>query len=346
MNPVHFIDISWKLLFFISISSTILFLFNIVSFSFLQRIANQSSMQSLKTAQAALLATFVGMAIYLGLSDQDIIADCFNQFASQNGVFGITRWIGLTWLSGAILLLSKDLIQYAREFYRLNKTTLKMGHYEMLNNQEQTVKIPYNTIETGNEAVVAGLWFPEIYIPQNIRQNEVQLKYILAHESIHFKNKDGFWNFLAAIIVRLNWFNPLAYIAFKMNHQNLEMATDEQAITEYKLDIHDYAKHLVTWVSTQRLASPSSVAASDEFKQIQSRLLHLKNMKGGLNKNRRYYALCLFITSVLGMTQAFASINRSAPDSSEVQMCFQVKHELIIENWIQPQQTLEPNKCE
>lgn len=344
MNPLHLIDISWKLLFFIAISSSILFLFNIVSFSFLQRVSNQSSMRSLKTMHAVLLLTFVYVALYLAFTDQDIIADCFNQFASQNDVFGFTRWIGITWLSVALLLLAKDLVQYAIELRRLKSLSIVELSFSLAP-LLGAPRFNFYKIKEGYDAVVAGLLNPQIYIPESICTNEQQLKYVLAHESIHFKNKDGFWNLLAALIVRLNWFNPLAYIAYKMNHQTLEMATDEQAIQEYQLDIHDYAKHLVTWVAKQRMISPLSVAASDEFKQIQSRLLHLKNMKAGLKRNRSFYAVCLFLTSALGMTQAFASIHPPAPDS-EVQMCFQVKHELIIENWVQPKQSLVPNKCE
>lgn len=76
--------------------------------------------------------------------------------------------------------------------------------------------------------MVFGLVHPGIYLPINIESEN--LTYVIAHEQMHIKRKDGFLKILAYVICLVHWFNPFIWIAYSMFGDDIEKACDEEVI--------------------------------------------------------------------------------------------------------------------
>ena len=91
---------------------------------------------------------------------------------------------------------------------------------------------------------VVGYIKPKICIPEYMDEGERD--FILRHESMHIKNRDGLIKLLCYFTLCIHWFNPLVWIAFIMVCADIEMRVDEQTINECGLAIKKaYCKSIV-----------------------------------------------------------------------------------------------------
>lgn len=91
---------------------------------------------------------------------------------------------------------------------------------------------------------VFGVIRPRIYIPFNLKDNEIQ--YIVLHENEHIKHGDHIWKLISYLLLIINWYNPLIWIAYKIFSNDIEIACDERVVKKIsKSDRKDYAKVLL-----------------------------------------------------------------------------------------------------
>lgn len=69
-----------------------------------------------------------------------------------------------------------------------------------------------------------------IYLTEEAAENEEKRKYVLAHELCHLKHRDLFRGNIRCIVLALNWFNPLIWLAAVLSKQDTEMACDERTV--------------------------------------------------------------------------------------------------------------------
>lgn len=346
MNPNLFLDLAWKILFFVTILSSFYFVFSIVSLNSFSSFSYWKQMKTIKIFQLSLLTLYIATTIYLYISDNDFIIDCFGRFASDVGVFGVTRILSILWLVGFVVLTTRDLILYRKLNKLLLNSVIQTKEQKIRDNNLNEKDIKFYEVSDCFDPVVSGVLCSKIYIPSRIIKNKLLLKQVLSHEVIHASNFDGFWNLVSVLIHRLNWFNPLSYISFKKTKLQLEMATDEQAIEKFSLNITEYANSLVELVSKNKFKSLYTMNVSGDFQQIQNRLVYLKKIQKGSVNFSLFYVFIMILTLFFGFSRALASIRMTPKDSFSSQMCFQVEHELIIESWIMTTNKTEPNKCE
>ncbi len=79
---------------------------------------------------------------------------------------------------------------------------------------------------------VLGFLKPKIYIPFNVDQDE--LDYIISHEKSHIKHFDNLTKTVAYIILIINWYNPLMWVAYKQFSNDLELYCDETVVKNMK----------------------------------------------------------------------------------------------------------------
>ncbi len=85
------------------------------------------------------------------------------------------------------------------------------------------------TLKQGAESpMLAGVFKPSLYISEGY--NNEELKHVFYHELCHYKNKDNIWNMVSSVLLCMNWFNPLAWYAFKIFRRDLEMYCDYMVI--------------------------------------------------------------------------------------------------------------------
>lgn len=123
-------------------------------------------------------------------------------------------WIAIgsyIWLFGISIMLIYSLTSIILlKRYLLNATHIENNLYEADN-----LKTPF----------VIGLFKPKIYIPAGLSPEE--LGYIVLHEQTHIKRHDHIIKMLAYFVLCLHWFNPLAWIAFILMSEDMEMSCDE-----------------------------------------------------------------------------------------------------------------------
>ena len=76
--------------------------------------------------------------------------------------------------------------------------------------------------------MVFGLVWPQIYLPTSMEPEN--LAYVIAHEKMHIKRKDGLFKMITYIICLIHWFNPFIWIAYFLFGSDLEKACDEEVI--------------------------------------------------------------------------------------------------------------------
>lgn len=118
------------------------------------------------------------------------------------------------WFSGLILLVLFFTIRYIA-FYR----SIRKG---------QRGKDGVYCLDTIDTPFVIGFFRPRLCVPSHIDEEEKE--YILRHESVHIKHRDGLIKLLCYLILCVHWFNPLVWAAFLMVCADLEMRADEEVI--------------------------------------------------------------------------------------------------------------------
>ena len=97
---------------------------------------------------------------------------------------------------------------------------------------------------------VFGIFNPKIYIPFNMRMQDVG--YVVAHERVHIQRKDHWWKPLAYLLLSVYWFNPLMWLAFILLCRDIELACDEQVVKQLDAEQRaDYSQALLS-CSTHR----------------------------------------------------------------------------------------------
>jgi hypothetical protein len=97
----------------------------------------------------------------------------------------------------------------------------------------------------------------------------------LQHERTHHQREDILWNMVALGVLALNWFNPVAYIAFRAFRTDQELSCDAAIAAQASSgERHDYALALVKSASRPGLIAACPLNHAGQLKR------RLKMMKG------------------------------------------------------------------
>ena len=124
--------------------------------------------------------------------------------------------------------------------------------------------------------VAIGIFRRRIVVPLDFtaRYTPAERRLALEHELIHHKRLDLVWNWAALALLTLNWFNPIAHIAFRAFRADQELACDAAVARRASAaDRHDYACALVK-AATQ--SGPIAVCALNHAAFLKRRLKMMK----------------------------------------------------------------------
>lgn len=77
-----------------------------------------------------------------------------------------------------------------------------------------------------------GVFSPKILVTTEfLNYEESTIKHIILHELVHDKRKDNLVNYFLLLIQGIHWFNPFVWIYLKKIREDMELATDEQVIS-------------------------------------------------------------------------------------------------------------------
>lgn len=170
-------------------------------------------------------------------------------------------WLALAlaaWIAGAAVFAFWQLANY-RSFL-LSLGAMRSGrppaHGGIAVVESDTVQGP----------LALGFVKPRIIVPADFhsRYSEAERAFALDHELIHHRRGDMWWNLAALFVLALNWFNPIAWIAFRAFRTDQELACDAAVARRIGgAERHAYACALVKSASRpgQILACPLNSVA-------------------------------------------------------------------------------------
>lgn len=142
-----------------------------------------------------------------------------------------------------------------------------------------------------------------IYIPDGLQAEPRHLKYSVMHEETHFRHGDPLWNIVRVLMLALNWFNPLMWIAVRCSKNDSEYACDESVSANIsEQDKQDYCRvilEIATGLTFERNSSlQSSICGGSLKRRIQAIVVAEKHM----NLLGTLMAGVLMVVSLLSLT--------------------------------------------
>ena len=162
---------------------------------------------------------------------------------------------------------------------------------------------------------VFGLFIPRIYLPDVLDKHEKE--YILLHERTHIKHGDWITKIIGMIAVAVHWFNPLAWFAYKLFEQDIEMNCDESVVEGMDTDLKQaYTMSIVSFAMQSKakryLVTPLGFSKANISKtEVTNRVKNIINFKKGKT------ATAIAITAVLLFVSAGCALNSKKVASSE-----------------------------
>ena len=123
---------------------------------------------------------------------------------------------------------------------------------------------------------VMGLFFPKIYLPSNVLQEE--RTYLLLHEQYHIRRGDHWVKCLYFLALCLHWFNPFVWLAFSLAGKDMEMSCDEAVIKKLGEESRiEYSQLLLNFSIGKRsfVGTPLAFGEGD----VKSRIKNLLNFR-------------------------------------------------------------------
>ena len=143
-------------------------------------------------------------------------------------VLAVAAWV---WFTGMVLWIAYGVWSA----YRLCRFLKKAIHVE---------DDLYET-EGISSSFVLGIIRPRIYLPEGLSGEERE--FVLAHERVHAARKDYLVKILAWLARCIHWFNPLAWLAFALMENDMEMSCDEAVVRRMGMEVkQDYSRALLT----------------------------------------------------------------------------------------------------
>jgi beta-lactamase regulating signal transducer with metallopeptidase domain len=118
--------------------------------------------------------------------------------------------------------------------------------------------------------VALGLIRRRIVVPADFesRYSAKERSLALYHERVHHRRGDIWWNHLALVVLALNWFNPIAWIAFRAFRADQELACDAVVAASASPEARsDYARALVKSASRPGLIAACPLNHADQLKR-------------------------------------------------------------------------------
>lgn len=127
---------------------------------------------------------------------------------------------------------------------------------------------------------IYGLIHPKILVPKDFKEKDTDvMKNVFMHELSHYKRKDMLTNFVLLLIKSMHWFNPLVHMLFKKTRQEMELATDEIALS--KMNNEEKKRYGFTLIGllqsyeTEKLAT-KMLCMTDDSKNMERRIIKIK----------------------------------------------------------------------
>lgn len=168
-----------------------------------------------------------------------------NQAASINPM---QVWLAvgeIIWITGMAILLFYSIFTTVKLYRNINGAIHTEDNIYILDG----LKTPF----------VFGLINPKIYLPVHLSENEKI--YVLLHEQTHIKRLDHIVKPVFFLVTCIYWFNPLAWIAFFLMGEDMELSCDEKVVKQLGSSIKkEYSSSLLSMSTGRKIVSGCPLA--------------------------------------------------------------------------------------
>lgn len=221
-------------------------------------------------------------------------------------VAGLPGWRSLAlllWAVGAAAGLSQTLIVFAG-MRRVRRAARPSPDQPVANELARQLGIarPVQVLETSDRAMpmTFGLRRPAILLPASARLwTDDRRRVVLLHELAHVRRGDAASHLLARLALILNWWNPLAWFAWRELLKDSERASDDLVLSAGTVPT-EYAAHLLDVArAMQRMPLGWAAVPMARRSQLETRLRAILDARVNRNAAGRGSALAAALTALL-----------------------------------------------
>lgn len=176
----------------------------------------------------------------------------------------------IAWAVGAAALVIYFIIVLLvyRQKLKRRRTQCDEKTLSVLNSLKEKLGIKRNVrlYFADTAPVLTGLFKPAVYIPDSYGGTELEA--VITHELCHLKHLDILWSGIAALVLCLNWYNPVIWLSFFMFKRDLELYCDERTL-KYTQNKQGYALLLLKTASKNKyvLGTTSLLSGKSDLKR-------------------------------------------------------------------------------
>lgn len=185
--------------------------------------------------------------------------------------------LSLVHIGGAVLLALYFGFSHAAMLRRCNGFEHEKGAAanEILRCFDKSGKIALLVSTDACSPFSIGIIKPKIVLPPDCKAE--QLRFVLAHEYVHIRDRDSVARLLGLAAVCAGWFNPFVWIAFKYLDRDLERFCDERAL--WLLGTENAPRYALTLLDFAERQMQSAAAQSFAAAPLEERVNDILNMK-------------------------------------------------------------------
>jgi len=160
-----------------------------------------------------------------------------------------SRWLKdhlwMIWAAGAGIMILYACFSFIRLKLRL-RASVRVdddgGHIKVYANDD--IISPF----------LLGLIRPVIYVPSSLctDKDSHAFRYVIKHEQAHVSRWDHIWKPLGFLLLSINWFNPILWVAYILLCRDIEAACDEKVIKDLAADELAYYSRTLLALSSPR----------------------------------------------------------------------------------------------
>jgi len=196
----------------------------------------------------------------------------------------VRLWAVMIWAAGAAAAFLKMLAAYLG-LWRARRGARPFEDGGLVASLAQSLEIPERVpvfeTESGGMPMTFGFLRPAVFVPGDCRNwSEERRRVVLLHELAHVRRGDAATHLVARAALSLNWWNPLAWFAWREFLKERERAADDLVLGS-GARASDYASHLLEVARSLHAGAASGCAAVAMARrsQLEGRLLAILDSK-------------------------------------------------------------------
>lgn len=258
--------------------------------------------------------------------------------SKQNSQFTWNALLPIIWLMGtsiSILIIFVGNVSLKKKINKAPKLKNSEIDTILMNCKRRlqiTNKVGIRIQNDNTSPCIYGMIHPNILISKEFIKNSREvIEHVFMHELSHYKRKDMMTNIILLIMTSLHWFNPFVYQFFKKIRQEMELATDEIALS--RMDKEEKKQYGLTLIGllqtyeTQKIAT-KMLCITDNNKNMERRIEKIK-WSTKLKKYRT--SIILLVVLILGcMVSPFIIKTSAKVVNSTEQELYEIAKQYLI----------------